>query len=284
MSEQFAFLIAVSIHGSIFFILFLVWFFTLRKSAVGARSPLVRSKVLIEQKLVLEAISACNAEKDLHSLLTSIGKHASEITGYVEWILWLRKEGTSFAVAALDLEINPEAQEALTRSSDPDLFSWVIQNASPARMGGFVNELAATDRMGQTLMRLSNGLMIPFIDGARVIGFAIVGGRRQTREKRSNQCLSLFGASAAILISNRRLHEQERLLRERQERAEKLASLGKLAAGLAHEIRNPLGFMKVSVQHLQSKYEFTGEDRETADDIVDEINRVNMRIEEMLVL
>ena len=284
MSEQLAFLIAVIIHGCIFLLLFLVWFFTLRRSSAGVWSPLVRSKILIEQKLVLEAISASNAEKKMQSLLASIGKHAAEITGFAEWVLWLREEGTSFGVVAVDLEINPEAQQALLRSSDPELFSWVIQNASPARIGGFANKLVSTGKMGQTLMRLSNGLMIPFTDGARVIGFAIVGGRRQSHEKRSNQCLSLFGASAAILIKNRRLHEQEKLLRERQERAEKLASLGKVAAGLAHEIRNPLGFIKVSVQHLQSKYEFSGEDRETTDDVVDEIDRVSSRIEELLVL
>ncbi len=284
MSEQLAFLIAVIIHGCIFLILFLVWFFTLRRSSAGTWSPLVRSKILLEQKLVLEAISAANAEKNLHSLLVSIGKHAAEITGFEEWVLWLREEGTRFGIVAVDLEINPEAQQALSRSSDPELFSWVIQNAAPARMGGFANKLASTGKMGQTLMRLSNGLMIPFTDGARVIGFAIVGGRRQSREKRSNQCLSLFGASAAILIKNRRLHEQEKLLRERQERAEKLASLGKVAAGLAHEIRNPLGFIKVSVQHLQSKYEFADEDRETTDDVVDEIDQVSSRIEELLVL
>jgi signal transduction histidine kinase len=281
MTEQTAFLIAIIVHASIFIILFTVWFLTIRS---GVRSPLTKSKSLSEQKMVLEAISACNRERNLDSLLASLGKHAAEMNGFNSWIIWLREDSKGFRAIAANTGDNPGRPEIPEEFDAPRLCSWVVRNASSAKMGRFAIDLVDSERLRSTLSRLSSGVMIPFIDGIRIVGFVIVGGTRISREKRSPQCLSLFGASAAILINNRWLHEHERVFLQKQERVEKLASMGKLAAGLAHEIRNPLGFIKVSVQHLQSKYEFANDDREITEDIVDEINRMNQRIEELLVL
>ncbi|MBL0160089.1 MAG: hypothetical protein IPP47_23830 [Bryobacterales bacterium] len=54
------------------------------------------------------------------------------------------------------------------------------------------------------------------------------------------------GAAAELAEANRRLREAEASVR----RSERLAALGQLTAGLAHEIRNPLGTMKASAEML----------------------------------
>jgi signal transduction histidine kinase len=54
--------------------------------------------------------------------------------------------------------------------------------------------------------------------------------------------------------SHRELQEQTRLLLEKEtqlRRADRLSALGQLSAGLAHEIRNPLGAIKGAVEILQ---------------------------------
>src|SRR5690606_30129548 len=71
--------------------------------------------------------------------------------------------------------------------------------------------------------------------------------------------------------------------KERVKRAEKLAVLGRLAAGLAHEIRNPLSSISGAVQMLRSGA-VRGEDRELCDIVVRESVRLDELISDMLEL
>jgi signal transduction histidine kinase len=56
---------------------------------------------------------------------------------------------------------------------------------------------------------------------------------------------------------------------------DRLAALGEMAAGLAHEIRNPLGSIKASAQYLAETAEQPEERGEFLDIIVDEVDRLN---------
>jgi signal transduction histidine kinase len=49
--------------------------------------------------------------------------------------------------------------------------------------------------------------------------------------------------------------KEERVLEERLRKAEQLAGLGQFSMSIAHEIRNPLNFISLSIDHIQKKYE-----------------------------
>jgi signal transduction histidine kinase len=76
---------------------------------------------------------------------------------------------------------------------------------------------------------------------------------------------------------------QERLrLKEELSRAEHLSSLGKLTAGISHEIRNPLGIIRSSAEHLQKKMAQLDPENRIPQIIVEEAGRLNDIITDFL--
>ncbi|WP_437523695.1 ATP-binding protein [Sorangium sp. So ce726] len=70
----------------------------------------------------------------------------------------------------------------------------------------------------------------------------------------------------------------------RAEQAERLAALGRLAAGLAHEIRNPLGSIAGSIELLRTGGTLSDEDRKLCEIIERETARLNDLVGDMLDL
>jgi two-component system sensor histidine kinase HydH len=77
------------------------------------------------------------------------------------------------------------------------------------------------------------------------------------------------------------LSELKRLEKEIQ-RHDRLVALGKMAAGVAHEVRNPLSSIKGFATLLGSKFEEGSQEHEAADLLVYEAERLNRSITELL--
>lgn len=73
-----------------------------------------------------------------------------------------------------------------------------------------------------------------------------------------------------------------RELEIKTQRIEKLATVGNLAAGIAHEIRNPLSSIKGYVTYFGSLFEDNSENKQAANLMAEEVDRVNRVISELL--
>ena len=107
-------------------------------------------------------------------------------------------------------------------------------------------------------------------EGGHVYGFLTVRDDRvrDAFSREEVQLLAGLVAQVAITIENSELYQQ-------MKDKDRLAALGEMAAGLAHEIRNPLGSIKASAQYLSETERNPDEGQEFLDIIVDEVDRLN---------
>ena len=89
------------------------------------------------------------------------------------------------------------------------------------------------------------------------------------------------GAFLGYVILFRDMTEIRRLQQEIT-RSRRLASLGSLAAGVAHEIRNPLSSLKGFATYFRERYQDIPADRETAEVMITEVDRLNRVIGQLL--
>jgi two-component system sensor histidine kinase HydH len=89
------------------------------------------------------------------------------------------------------------------------------------------------------------------------------------------------GGNMGAVIILRDLREI-RELQEKVRRSERLAALGRLASGVAHEIRNPLSSIKGFAQYFRDKFETGSEDKSYAEIMIQEVERLNRVITQLL--
>jgi two-component system, NtrC family, sensor histidine kinase HydH len=89
------------------------------------------------------------------------------------------------------------------------------------------------------------------------------------------------GNLIAYVVLLRDLTEVNYLKRE-VARSQRLASLGRLAAGVAHEIRNPLSSIKGFATYFRERYRDNAQDAGTAEIMIQEVERLNRVISQLL--
>lgn len=88
---------------------------------------------------------------------------------------------------------------------------------------------------------------------------------------------ALLGAALGALLDSRQALRQEQ---DRLVEAEKMASLGRMAAGVAHEVRNPLGTIRSSAELLAERAR--DDDAEACRFIVEEVDRLDAFVGDIL--
>ncbi|HEX8281817.1 MAG TPA: response regulator [Pyrinomonadaceae bacterium] len=86
------------------------------------------------------------------------------------------------------------------------------------------------------------------------------------------------------LTAERRAEESLRQMQSRLAHQEKIASLGRVAAQVAHEVRNPLTGLQLYAMHMKTKLadRMSGAELELADKIVETINHLSQTVEQIV--
>ena len=165
------------------------------------------------------------------------------------------------------------------------LFLPVISAATSfGLLGTTISSLAACGIYLSFLLFLANDeYLLPDAEKElilRVLFLPVVGFlTNQLAEANRDEARKSQAAAEELAEANRHLEEAEAQVR----RADRLAALGQLTAGLAHELRNPLGTLKTSAELLERKVAGDNEiAREMAGYITQEVDRINSLITRFL--
>lgn len=173
----------------------------------------------------------------------------------------------------------------------------IDRNGNVILMNPVAEELAGVSRRiskGQPFSMLFKGEMqlLEMAEKSSVSGMSISdyenivlkkGGRLTPLSVTVSPLLLSDGSSAGTIVLLRDL-TNIRELEEAVRKADRLSTLGTLAAGLAHEIKNPLGGIRGAAQLLDMELAEDDELRDCTRVVLKEVQRVNRIVEELLDL
>lgn len=157
----------------------------------------------------------------------------------------------------------------------------------PYRTPVLVEEIAArAPDVAERLRAQGWAVALPLRAGDQLAALVLLGENRDLRLVSAEDLglLETVASSAGVAISNARLSRELRRSEAVLQRATRLSSLGMLAAGIAHEIRNPLVAVKTFLDLLPQRAgdaEFVRTFRELS---LSEIRRVTDLINDLLTL
>lgn len=204
-------------------------------------------------------------------------------------------------VGAIAVEVNAMARALLeARSLTENILHSIADGVIAVDWAGQVTALnpaaeamlgiTATDVIGrpyESLFKAEGGFASPLLDtlktGRHHVGVTLdFPGTRQTLHLTVSSSLlrNSRGDAIGAVVVLRDLTEQQRL-RTQIMRADRLAALGELVAGLAHEVRNPLTSIRGFMQFLESSDD-VAEWQRYAPLIVRQVDSLNRLVTELL--
>ncbi len=150
-----------------------------------------------------------------------------------------------------------------------------LELVAESREGPVENRAAAMQALRQ-FEAMDGEMLAPFLAGGRLTGWIVVGGSRPTGY------LTPEAAAALVAVVNQTVASLDRIdAQENARRKHALAAVGEMAAGLAHEVRNPLGAIHGAAQVLSRETE-PARAREMLDVIQEESGRLGRVMGEFL--
>jgi len=129
-------------------------------------------------------------------------------------------------------------------------------------------------------------ILLHIIHGKELSGFIALSGKKDKRffSQEELEILSIFSNEMAIAFHLNKMIETMQQRERNRARIERLASIGQMTAGIAHEIRNPLNTIATSAETIQRKKLDINTRNELVDYILDETNRLNRILTDFLKL
>lgn len=221
---------------------------------------------------------------DLNQLLENLVGKLYEIAAVSRVVILLRDPETNRFTMADYRGAEPITNDRVEFDAEDKLVQWLTVNEMPLIVPEEPGVLQfLSHREQQLITSLSVEIIVPLIVMNHVNGMVLLGkkqdGESFTREER--ELLTTLLSQSALALENAMLYEEQKTRLRKMFRADRLASIGQIAAGAAHEIRNPLTSLRSTIQYLHKK-QTDPEQAEMIREVLSEVDRIDEIIQGML--
>lgn len=220
------------------------------------------------------------------------GFHTSHATVFIE-----DPATTTYWLAERYGHALPTAIQQLER--DSPLIQWLMEFRKPlpkqesieaSQRNGATNEPNRYARLHLILDNLRAELIVPSFRGRRLLGLVALGPKAHGHPYTEIEVTGLarLAREYAVALDNARRYEEweatARKLQSAQGRLmqqERMVAAGKLAMGLAHEIKNPLAAIKTFTEFLPERYDDADFRQEFSEVVGEEVNRISRIVQSL---
>ncbi|WP_422271351.1 GAF domain-containing protein [Bradyrhizobium sp.] len=219
------------------------------------------SQSVEELRALGEVSQAVNSTVDLETVLNTIVAKAAQLSGTEAGAIYVfddaAQEFRLRATYGMDDAIIAEIKDRHMHIGESAIGK-AAEQRTPVQIADLQNDPSSPVLDVIVRAGFRGLLVVPLLGADRIVG-ALVVRRKQPGEfpKNTVDLLQTFAAQSVLAIQNARLFESVeartrelaksledlRTAQDRLVQTEKLASLGQLTAGIAHEIKNPLNFV-----------------------------------------
>jgi signal transduction histidine kinase len=212
--------------------------------------------------------------KDKTLLISSIATRIYElISARSIYIFWENAESNRFQLVNTDSGMLSD----LYLLPDDGLIQWLKQNETPMTVSfapEFANIFSPNDE--KIIKDLETELTYPLKTANRFIGAILMTKRIDNKPytRYDLEMLSMMLDNVALAIENVTYHEERVAHLKHIYQTDRLAIIGQMAAGAAHEIRSPLTSIKSAVQYVKSDIQ-DPKKQNMVESILLEVDRIN---------
>ena len=155
----------------------------------------------------------------------------------------------------------------IRNNTNSPLVTWLLKKKEPLVYDEIITRLkrepnlklnirANYEKIATEMQDLNASVCIPSFMEEKLIGFLLLG-EKLSGDMYTTEDLNMFltlANQAALAIENAQVYEELKDSREQLLQAEQLATIGKFANEVAHEIKNPLQAIRTFVEYLPQKY------------------------------
>ncbi len=218
---------------------------------------------------------------DLGQLKTNFSAHIREMYPADKVLVYhLDPDLNRFMVIG---ESKEDTQDYKSFMPDDKLVFWLGVNKKWLNINREPKVMEFLSNKEQRILKAMNARLIyPFVLMNQVKGFGVICKKEEFSVNEDQlRLLTLMFDQASFAFENAMLYHSQKEKTKKLYRADRLATLGELAAGAAHEIRNPLTSIRSTIQYLENRIP-DEEDKDLASDLIGEVDRINEIIQGML--